>query len=452
MRTKTMRGKAHKTGFREDTLVFAFLAVLCLALVAVVLVALSGESRRSRLLLEYEAEETATALLMVSLGAGEIPDLQSLERRVLGFGLYRGDGSAIARGGSAPPELRLPERPLRQGSSRFPPAQFRFHRERGTVTLMRWVGRFPGPMGMSPRGVPGGPPQGVPPDMPGMMGRSMRGEGPQVLFLELQSAEHWTRSGFNHAARIAAPIIILGVIAGMGLLYRRNSLYRRRLADQEQLARLGEISRTLSHEIKNPLSAIRIQTAYLKKTLPAERHGELKVIEEEVARLGLLTDRVGDFLRDPRGEPELVDLDSFIRELKRRFDRPIEYLAPAEAAEAGVRLSVRFDSQRLRSVLENLIKNAMDNGEEGAASGPVEIALTASRSHVEIAVRDRGPGIPEQLLEKVFDPFYTTKTQGSGIGLSVSRRFVEAAGGRLLLSNRSGGGLEARVVLPRGPS
>ena len=76
--------------------------------------------------------------------------------------------------------------------------------------------------------------------------------------------------------------------------------------------------------------------------------------------------------------------------------------------------------------------------------------LSREKGRVVISVRDRGKGIPPELSEKVFDPFFTDKVYGSGVGLSLSRRFVEAAGGTLTLLQRRGGGTEARVTLPPG--
>jgi two-component system sensor histidine kinase HydH len=102
------------------------------------------------------------------------------------------------------------------------------------------------------------------------------------------------------------------------------------------------------------------------------------------------------------------------------------------------------DPQRLRSVLENLINNALESGE-----GEVEVRCAARHQQAEVSVLDRGAGIPPAVRAKVFDPFFTSKSTGSGIGLSVARRFVEAAGGRLELEPRAGGGTVARVLLPR---
>jgi two-component system sensor histidine kinase HydH len=85
-----------------------------------------------------------------------------------------------------------------------------------------------------------------------------------------------------------------------------------------------------------------------------------------------------------------------------------------------------------------------------SSENAVEIALSREGGRITIAVRDKGKGIPGELLKKVFDPFYTDKIHGSGIGLPLARRFVEAAGGTLTLAPRTGGGTEARVVLPAG--
>ena len=88
-----------------------------------------------------------------------------------------------------------------------------------------------------------------------------------------------------------------------------------------------------------------------------------------------------------------------------------------------------FDGDLLRSVMENLVRNAHESYPDADGRCDVEVALLREKTSVVIAVRDRGKGIPPELLEKVFDPFFTDKVHGSGVGLSLSRRFVEAAGG-----------------------
>lgn len=411
--------------FKEELLFFIFLLALFLTITALVLVLLSGRNRRESLLQEYEAQKIAAAL-MESTRDGSTLDSDALGQRIVGFGIYTSQGFALQRFGSAPASLQVPPRLAERDPLQ---AQIlRFNEERQTLTLVRWIGMFPGMMEMHRR-----------------MPRMMRPEPLQLLFLELFVEDYWSSRRVFKAASVMAPLLILLVLGFIGYLYRKNSLYRRKLASQQQLAQLGEASRTLSHEIKNPLSAIRIQTGILRKTLPETNREDLRIIEEEVSRLSLLTDRIGDFLRDPLGQPEILNLDSFIREMILRYDREITY-----TNESGAELEIRFDRQRLRSVLENLLNNALESQGAAADRKPVEILLSVLKGKIEIAVLDRGEGIPQEKGEKIFDPFYTSKINGSGVGLSISKRFVEAAGGKLSVQNRKSGGSVARIVLPRG--
>ncbi|HOV37506.1 MAG TPA: HAMP domain-containing sensor histidine kinase, partial [Spirochaetales bacterium] len=227
-----------------------------------------------------------------------------------------------------------------------------------------------------------------------------------------------------------------------------------------ELVRLGEAARTLAHEIKNPLGVIRIQTGTLQKVLPAEYHKNLTVITEEVERLRLLVDRVGEFLKNPVGDPVPVAVAGIVEELIQRFPFPIVYSSALKE-----NLWVKIDRHRFRTVLENLMKNAVESlteaqvreavgqqrTDESAAKDdlPVCVEVSADEKLVEIRVLDRGTGLPPEAGERIYDPFFTTKPNGSGIGLAVSKRFVEAAEGSLEVKPRTGGGTEARVILPR---
>ncbi len=416
-------------GFRrlikEELLFFIFLLALFLTITALVLVMISGRSRRESLLLEYEAQRIAAALMEAGRDGGEL-DGESLEERIVGFGIYTARGAAVQRFGSAPAYLQLPGGPRERDLLRGP--ILRFDEQRRTLTLIRWIGMAPGMMDMHHR-----------------MPRMMQPENMQLLFLELAVEDYWSVRRTFKTARIVAPLLILLVIAFIGYLYHKNALYRRVLASQQQLAQLGEASRTLSHEIRNPLSAIRIQTGILRKTLPEANREDLRIIEEEVSRLSLLTDRIGDFLRDPVGQPEGIDLDSFIRETILRYDRQINY-----SHEGEPEIQISFDRQRLRSVMENLISNALDSQAASAETLPVEIAVSTTKNRVEIGVLDRGEGLPPDAEQKIFDPFYTNKISGSGVGLSICKRFVEAADGTLRIQSRKGGGTQSVVSLPRG--
>ncbi len=266
---------------------------------------------------------------------------------------------------------------------------------------------------------------------------------PNILYILFDGKSYQNRltmvKAFSFFTIMAIGVFFLMIVN----IYQSNRQYRATLAKQESLVNLGEAARTLTHEIKNPLSAITIQMALLKKMLPPERREDLQVVDLEVQRLIQLTNKVSDFLRNPLGTPETIDFPPFIGTIAQRF--PIQIAFSPKSLE---HVSIDFDADRARSVFENLLKNAMESCQGRDPQVEVEIRLD-KRDQVHVYVRDRGDGIPEGDEKKIFDPFFTTKIHGSGIGLSISRQFVKARGGNIRLYPREGGGTVAEVVLPR---
>lgn len=204
------------------------------------------------------------------------------DRNILGIGIYQSSGTAINRTGSAPEQL----------SSAVLPSSFIIDEEAKTLRIIRPIGSL---------------------DFPAAQG---------YIFLELDIREPLIKFRSFQLISIIVFVVFLSLFI---ILYKKNIDYRKKMASQEQLARLGETARTLSHEVKNPLSAIRIQTGYLKRILPKEHCDELKIIEEEVQRLALLTNRIGDFIRDPGGSPEVIELTLFLNDMIKRFDWEISF-------------------------------------------------------------------------------------------------------------------------------
>jgi signal transduction histidine kinase len=424
---------------REMRFLVPALIVLFVGLGILSVFLLVGESSRARILLEYEADRTASSLADAFRVEGSL-DRGQVDPRVIGFALYAPNGDALVQVGEAPAALAVDE--AQPG--------FRYDQGGNRLVLERLLG-IGGPGMMGPNARPGFPPSmtqgGALPG--GMMGRSFgrRGgaAGPAgALFLSMDiSSFRRTQLVYRTAAAIS-PFVIAGLAALFFSLLASNVRHRRRAQEQETLARLGESARTLAHEIRNPLSAIRIQTGLLRKKMAGGSSAQLDAIEEEVERLSLLSRRVADFLKNPRGSPELIRLDGFLRELSARQASSAVYSAAEEARGAVV----SFDGDMLRSVVENLVRNAHESYSDDASARGVELALSREKGAAVIVVRDHGRGIPSGLEQKVFDPFFTDKVHGSGVGLSLSRRFVEAAGGTLRLLPRDGGGTEARITLP----
>ncbi len=214
-----------------------------------------------------------------------------------------------------------------------------------------------------------------------------------------------------------------------------------RKSDKDSLIKLGQAARTLMHEIKNPLSAMTIQSALLRSEIPQQFHGDLDLLDNEIKRLTVLTNNVGEFIKNPVGNLCEIELISFVSDIIKLFKCPVRLNTGSLSS-----VFIVFDKERARSVVENLIKNAC---ESTLSKDPqVEVVIRQGKKKIVLEVCDRGDGIPSDIKENIFDPFFTTKANGSGIGLAISRQFVQAGKGSLKLIDRIGGGTVARVILP----
>ena len=393
----------------------AFAAVSLLATLS-----LRGERERNRLLAQYEAERIASGLFLIVAQAAAGAEVDaSLTDPIIRAATYDAAGRLEPIRIGAVPQSIDPQL-LQPGRDRFEydPAQ-------RTLTLYRrrWL-----PDNLRARGA-------------GRRGGRRPG-GHEYVLLEMDAAGYFRTDRRLLAAQIGSPFLIAAVVGGGAMLMRNNARFRHRLDAQRQLVELGEAARTLTHEIKNPLSAIRLKTAILRRTAGSNATSataDLQVIDDEVNRLAVLADRVSEFIRDPAGNRSPIDLGPLLDALTERH--------PALAVQRPeAPLTVRFDRERLRSVLDNLVLNAIESTVD---STPVEVVAEASARNVTVRVLDRGAGIAASERERVFDPFFTTKPKGSGIGLAICRRFVHAAGGTLELRPRAGGGTEAVVTLAR---
>jgi two-component system sensor histidine kinase HydH len=413
--------KAARKILRAEWIFYAFLVVVYVALAALLLRVTRGEKEQIRLLAYSEAEHALFAAA-TALRNG-VPGEEVARGRLLGLGSYDAEGKALERFGSAPEQVE---------ASR----EWRWHTEytleerRQTVSILQQVGR---PPRLPEAGQAGEPSRGQEPVSPRRF--------PRFLYAELETAELWRKERLLDFSLGLWLLLSSAVMAFVYLLYRRGSLARRRLEAQQQLVHLGEAARTLSHEIKNPLAAIRLRADVLGRFVREEGREDLSIILQEVDRLRELTDRVGDFLKNPLGDPRPIELAGFLREVLPLAGERVRLQTGAAGPD-----TVRFDRDRLRSVVDNLVANALQSDPKG---GEVLVRVHPGKTNVTLSVLDRGEGIARAIRGQVFDPFFTTRLHGSGIGLAITRRFVEAADGSIVLLSREGGGTEARVTLPR---
>ncbi len=464
---------------RQRYLLVAAGAGLTAVLVAGFVFLLSQRGEHDRTLMEFEALQAASALTEYYARSGP-PDQSVLPERVRGFGIYDASGRARVRVGTAPP-ARQPIPPSAAPRSEL-------YRGERTLRLVRPLGvpraTRPGPAdrmpenmrermqdrGMGPRGGMMQPPAARPaperapePQAGGVLG------GATFLLIDYDVSHILAATRTRLASWSALGLALIGLLAAVAALSYRLHLYEEDRRKREHLVQLGEAARTLAHEIRNPLGAIRLQTAMLRKRLGGAGAAapQLDILDEEVGRIDALVNEVREFLQDPTGAPEDIELTELLQSLPARFPFPVnvELGCPAPCA-------VRFDRHRLHSVLGNVLRNAAEAAGAGpAATGgadtgagadsqppgttppappPVELSLQRARDGVEIRIADRGPGLPPDADgEHIFDPFYTRKEGGFGVGLAVSKRFVEAAGGSIALKNRSDGpGAECIIHLP----
>jgi signal transduction histidine kinase len=464
------------------------LTTATLALVAGGLLFLLSQSRRhDRTLMEFQALRAAASVTEYYARTGGI-DESALPEDVLGFAVYDASGRARLRLGTAPEVLSDEQ------AAAAPASQL--DRDRGAIRLLRPLGlprtRNRGPMhhmpdrphdrGMGPRAAPPAPPA---PPAP-----ATRLAGSEFLLIDYDVSGLLAATRTRFAYWSAAGLALFGLLAAVALMSGRIRRYEEESRRKEQLVRLGEAARTLAHEIKNPLGAIKLQTAMLRRQTGAGTsetrisgtgpgpgaagnagpdHGaagnagaapgagvagdgaaqsRLDILDEEVARIDALVNEVREFLQEPAGTPEPVDLCDVIEGLPARFPFSVHTDLRCERP-----CRVRFDRNRLQSVLVNVVRNgaeAAGGTEEAGGTEAVSIRLERGQERVRVTVSDGGPGLPDDGDdERVFDPFYTRKHGGFGVGLSVSKRFVEAAGGSIVLRNRlDGPGAECIITLP----
>jgi len=242
----------------------------------------------------------------------------------------------------------------------------------------------------------------------------------------------------------------LGVVMVIRDIAERRSL-ERRLLDAERLAGLGQMSAQVAHELRNPLNAIAGSAEYLRRVLPgnAEVEEYSALIGEEVQRVSRFVDALLHVSRPANPVFAPSSVNRLLGEAARRvaLARGLPEAAIALTLDRGLP-ALDLDQQMIMEAVVNLLDNALDAG--GAAPPELCSRFEASggEGSVVVEVRDRGAGIPPEMLEEVTRPFVTTKAHGTGLGLVIVGRAVEQHRAAFSLHPREGGGTVARLRFP----
>jgi two-component system sensor histidine kinase HydH len=221
------------------------------------------------------------------------------------------------------------------------------------------------------------------------------------------------------------------------------------LIRSEKLAALGQLSAGIAHEIRNPLTSINILIHSLTETLPREdsRWEDLKVIEEEILRINEIVDQFLRFAKPASPLFEKTNLVPVLEEILQLLRPQIERGGITVKKEFGPLPLITVDKEQIKQVTLNLLMNAIQAMTEGGRLS-MSGRLSKNGDWVELAIQDSGVGIPPDDMNKLFDPFFSTKEGGMGLGLAIAHRIIDQHHGKIEVESTPGKGTLFTISLP----
>jgi len=355
------------------------------------------------------------------------------QQRAVGLryvGVVDTTGRALVEAGSAAAALPAPERRRDVGDTagpREPPPTLTAAGDR-----LRIFGMI--------RLFPPGPPRGDErPRAPGARSR------PPILVIEFEPVVARRLAAEATRVFVLSALVAAALLAASFVLWRlsiRQEAIEHRLEQQRRLGVLGEMSAVLAHEIRNPLASLKGNAQLLAERLAADgpERRKAELIVHEARRLEALT---GDLLDFARSGPIAIAPADPAALLRAAADEVAHegFLVRTDGAPS----SWPLDAARVRQALTNVLRNALQASPEGKRP---EVSIAREVDGLVYTVRDFGPGVGAGEEKRIFSPFYTTRTQGTGLGLAVALRVAELHEGTITVANHPGGGAVFRVVIP----
>ena len=222
----------------------------------------------------------------------------------------------------------------------------------------------------------------------------------------------------------------------------------------QRLQAWAEMARMIAHEIKNPLTPIRLSAEHMQEVYQSDPEGFSEVFESctaniltQVGELQEIASEFSTYSRIPTIEPRQGNLVEVVEKIVGAY-------RPVSSKDVAVELFTRrqvveatFDAKLVGRAVRNILENAVRAAPRG---GKVEVTVEKNDGEARIVVGDNGPGVEESLLARIFDPYFSTHDAGTGLGLPIAKRIAEEHGGEIAARNRDSGGLEVTVTLPAG--
>jgi len=239
------------------------------------------------------------------------------------------------------------------------------------------------------------------------------------------------------------------------LILVRDIRERKRMEEQrlrlEKLATMGELATMVAHDLRNPLTSIRNACFYIKNTCPARANAEcknslemLEIVEKETLAASNIINDLLDFAARRPLQKKKQNINNLIDDSLKRMPMPENINVQWKYAKKA---TATIDEKQLERVFVNLTKNAVQAMPNG---GTLTIATNETKDHIEIAFTDTGTGIPEENMNKLFSPLFTTKAKGIGMGLAICKKIVEQHDGTIEAQSKAGQGTTFTIKLPKG--
>jgi len=253
-------------------------------------------------------------------------------------------------------------------------------------------------------------------------------------------------------------VFILGVViyllAVLGSLLSRSQERRLNRAREKagRLRAVGAVAGGIAHEVRNPLNAISLRLQYLERRM--RRTGECPTPEDyarihlELGKIKKVVDGFVNFARARELTLEAVDLQELLAEVLKSFEPALEEGGIAHELRASGDVVCKVDRERIREVLQAVVANSLESMSE-AGKGSLKIRVRGERKRVLVHVRDTGEVLGEGTVERIFEPYFTTRDHALGLGMTVARTLVESHGGSIEAAAVQGGGCLITVALPR---
>lgn len=277
-----------------------------------------------------------------------------------------------------------------------------------------------------------------------------------------EGARRIAQGEYNSRVDERGPAEVADLAREFNVMGRAVEERERELVRHERLVAVGKMAAMITHEVRNPLSAIGLNTELLEDELGAlpqadEARSLCQAITKEVDRLAAITEEYLQFARLPKPKLQLEQVNIIARSLA-EFQRE-------QMALRGVELELELDDSvppvlvddaQLRQALLNLLRNATDAVADVGGGRVVLASQLTAAAHgpgetgrmVELCVRDNGPGVPEEAASKLFDPFFSLKANGTGLGLALTHQIIREHGGHIRVESHPGQGATFAISLP----